>query len=261
RPRAAGSARASGDRRAEVLGHLAAGYRFQRAPQELALEDRQPVDEQHAVQVIDLVLDRPRQVALGLEIQRLAVLVPGRDRDVARTGHLLVDPGDREAALLARLRAGAARDHRVHERPAFVALVLERHVHDQRAQEDPDLVRRQAHAAVGSHRVPEVRHQVPQRGVEIDHLDGLLAQHRIPVDPDRTYRHYLPSPVSTWTIDPFENSTLVPSAMLSTALESSSPTTVPKMPPWVSTRSPFLSSLSILSSCFWRWRWGLRIKR
>ena len=57
------------------LGHLAARQRVELAAQELALERRQSVDEQHAVQVIDLVLERARQVALGLDPDRRAVLV------------------------------------------------------------------------------------------------------------------------------------------------------------------------------------------
>ena len=68
-------------RRPIVLGQLAARERLERALQELALERRQPVDEQHAVEVIDLVLDRAREEALGLELERAAVLVVRLDRD------------------------------------------------------------------------------------------------------------------------------------------------------------------------------------
>src|SRR5262245_44538631 len=52
-------------------GQLAARQGVQVALQELALEERQPVGEQHAVQVVGLVLDRARQVAAHHAFQRL----------------------------------------------------------------------------------------------------------------------------------------------------------------------------------------------
>ena len=62
------------------------------------------VEEEDAVEVVDLVLD-----GAGLEPGRLlpesvAVAVGGLDDDPLRPAHVAVDLGDREAALLGRRR-------------------------------------------------------------------------------------------------------------------------------------------------------------
>src|SRR5258706_7366546 len=58
-----------------AVGQLAARQRIQVAAQELLLERRQPVGEQHALQMVRLVLDRTGQEALDHAVDGLTVLV------------------------------------------------------------------------------------------------------------------------------------------------------------------------------------------
>ena len=58
------------------------------------------VDEQHAVEVVDLVLQAGREQAVGLDLVRLALEVEIFDLDLRRALDLLVEFRDRQAALL-----------------------------------------------------------------------------------------------------------------------------------------------------------------
>src|SRR3990172_4763648 len=64
------------------------------APDDLALQARQVVDEQRALQVVDLVLDRDGEEALALELERLAGVVEGAHPDLGRALDLLGLAGD-----------------------------------------------------------------------------------------------------------------------------------------------------------------------
>ncbi|OMP13744.1 class I and II aminotransferase [Corchorus olitorius] len=66
----------------------------------IALERRQVVDEQLAVEVIDLVLDAHRQQAVAFQLEGLAVAIQGLDPDPLGTADLFVEAGNRQAAFL-----------------------------------------------------------------------------------------------------------------------------------------------------------------
>src|SRR5262249_15375591 len=229
--------------RARVVarGQLAAGQRVQVALEELALQVREPVGEQHAVQVVGLVLYGARQEAGDLTLERLAVLVEAAQAQFHGALHVGEDAGHRQAALLRLVLAGLVVEDRVHHREAVVGAILVRHVHHEHALGDADLVRGQADAVVGGHGLVQVGDQRAQRVVELVHVARLHAQHGIAVDADGAHTHPLASGVSTCAIALFANSTLVSSEMRSTARSPSMVTTVAKMPLVVSTLSPFLS--------------------
>src|SRR5260370_40403271 len=68
------------------------------------------IEEQNAVQVIDLVLNRARLVAACLDARAVSVSIEGFDDDLGGAGHFAEDLGNREASLLGRLRLVAALD-------------------------------------------------------------------------------------------------------------------------------------------------------
>src|SRR5439155_6348457 len=199
-----------------------------------------------------LVLDRAREVAVGIERCAMPLLVLIAHADLLGARDVLEDPRDREATLFCGLGGGAMLDDGIHERVRgpFRPLLVERHVHHRHPFQNTHLRGREPHAVVGPHGVAEVGDQAAQRLAEDGHFGRALLQHRVAVDPHREDRHYFASVASTWTIALFENSTFTSSAILSTAFTSSTPITVPKIPPEVSTRSPFFSSFSIASSFF-----------
>ncbi len=71
------------------------------------LELRQVIDEDLAVQVVDLVLDADRQQAIGFHRPLLAVEVEVFDGDPFGTLDLVVDAGHRQAAFFADLLTAA----------------------------------------------------------------------------------------------------------------------------------------------------------
>src|SRR3546814_5989272 len=78
--------------------------------------DLQVVDEQLAVEMIDLVMDAGRQQVVDLEHERLAVAVQRLDLDAVGAGNVGEDAGDRQAAFLVFAQLlGAVADNRVDE--------------------------------------------------------------------------------------------------------------------------------------------------
>src|SRR5487761_38500 len=84
-----------GDRRLETLG-LA-----ELAQDDVALQRRDVVDEQHAIEMIDLVLDAGSEEALGFEFADLVLLVEIAQADRHRTLNVGVLLGQGQATLAA----------------------------------------------------------------------------------------------------------------------------------------------------------------
>src|SRR6266851_1158044 len=78
--------------------------------QSLALEAGQPLDPEHAVQLIDLVLVADRAQSFGIFGQYVAVDVLIADPDARITRYLVVDTGHRDAAFPMQDRLGRCPD-------------------------------------------------------------------------------------------------------------------------------------------------------
>jgi hypothetical protein len=89
---------------------------------------RQVIDEDDAVQVVDLVLNAHRQQAIGFHRPLLAVEVEVFDGDPLGTLDLVVDAGHRQAAFFADLLTAAFLQGRIDEGEKIVLLF--RHVDD-----------------------------------------------------------------------------------------------------------------------------------
>ena len=76
---------------------------------------RQPVDEQHAVEVVVFVLDRPGEQPVELVVHLLAVQIVGRDDDLLRPLHRGEDFGKAQAAFLGLDGAAPLDDDRIEE--------------------------------------------------------------------------------------------------------------------------------------------------
>ena len=92
---------------------------------------------------------------------------------------------------------------------------------------DADLVRGEADAVVGVHRLAQILGEPLELGIELPHLGGLLTEHRVAVDAHGAHAHAFDSPASTCTTALFANSSFTSSATLSTTFAVSTPTTVP----------------------------------
>src|SRR5229473_6006948 len=103
----------------------------------VARHGREVVDEEHAVQVIHLVLDDAREETLGLEVYGLAVLVRGLDGDPLAALDVPEDAGQRETSLLVDHGSASTGDDGIDE-GARAALAV---VHDEQTIGDAHLRR------------------------------------------------------------------------------------------------------------------------
>ena len=88
-----------------------------------ALLGRHAVEHQHAVEVVELVLEHARLELVGLPLDRVAVEVDAAQQHLLRADHLDVQAGDRQAALLVDPLAVGLDDLRVEDDHRLVAEV------------------------------------------------------------------------------------------------------------------------------------------
>src|SRR5712691_141685 len=119
------------------------------------------VDEEHAVQVIHLVLDDTREKTLGFEVYGFAVLVRGLDGHPLAALDVPEDAGQRETPLLVDHGSAPSGDDGIDEgaRSPFAV------VHDEQPIGDPHLWRGQADADLVVHRLDHVADSRRSSGV------------------------------------------------------------------------------------------------
>ena len=143
----------------------------------LALRARRPVEDQDAVEVVDLVLEDPRLEAGGLDHDRLAVDVEAADAGVQRPLDVHRDPRQAEAALLGDDDlVGEPLDLGVDERGR---LAVGAGLEDEQAAQDAELGGGEADAHAVAHDRDHPLDLGAQLGAELGHLRGLALQHRI----------------------------------------------------------------------------------
>src|SRR5206468_9570671 len=230
--------------------------------EEAALHGAQVVEEQDAVEVVDLVLDRAGLVAAHLGAVPLAVPVQRLDHHAHRPLDVAEDLRDREAPLLPDLGFGAALDDRGVDQHQWRRVLLA-HVHDGDALRDADLVGGEAHPLGGAHRLEQIVHQPAHGVVHAGHGGRALAQHRRTEQMEAANRHDTFASAARLAIVamlPRSTTSLASPLRIVTSL-SFRCTTSPTMPPEVTTWSPRcnVSSSFLCCSC-WR-RCGRRMRK
>src|SRR5580693_849094 len=121
-----------------------------------------PVDEQHPVQMIGLMLQAPGKLPVPGHLNGPAVAVEPRRHRVTPPLNVVVHPRARQAALRpVLLRLVRELQHRVDQVPADPV-----HVEDEHPQPHPDLRRRQPRALLVAQRLGEVLDQPPDLPVK-----------------------------------------------------------------------------------------------
>src|SRR5687767_14681033 len=152
-----------------------------------ALQDAQVVEEQLAVEVVDLVLQAAREQLGRLDLVRVAVEVHRAHDDVLWPLDVRIDVGDREAAFL---RLGLAR--RLEDLGIDDDERLSLDVDHREALGTADLRRRQPDPARVVHRLEHVGHERAQVFRDLPHGHGALPQDRVAEDADVEDAHGLP---------------------------------------------------------------------
>src|SRR5436190_7785504 len=137
-----------------------------RVDRDQLLHRTEVVDEELAVEVVELVLERPTEQAAAGDLDLLAVTVLGDDPDLLLAGDVGVVAGEGEAALEVAVLAAAPDDPGVHQ---LVQLVAD--LDDARLQRLADLRRGQADARGVAHGVGQVVEQPVEEPTEaVDRL-------------------------------------------------------------------------------------------
>jgi len=168
--------------RGEFLELVCTGKTFDRA---------HAVDVEDAVEMVDLMLERPCEETAGGDRLRQIVLVDIGDRDLLGTDEMTADIGKAQASLLVVLRALAHQDLRIPELQRHGNRRIERGVEllfaavgdvdDTHPFGPPDLLRGEPHALRLMHRLQHVIRELPQlRRNRLDR-DAVLAQHLLAV--------------------------------------------------------------------------------
>src|SRR6266571_1686197 len=218
--------------------------------QQMTLHGAQVIEEQDAIEVIDFVLRGARLEAGELDRVRLAVAVERCDGNGERALHIAVDVGNREATLLGRFDGVAQLDDPgVDQHERWRELLA--HVDDRNSPRDAHLVRGEPHAFGRAHGVEEVVHQPPDLVVHGCDRRRRLTQHRRAQQVEPPDRHCdFASMDRLRMLAMFERTMTKRASPLFTVTSSSFRcTTSPRIPPDVSTLSPFCREASS-----WLWR-------
>ena len=135
------------------------------------------IEKQNPVQMVDLMLDGPRFVAHRFGAKRLAVAVECVDHDSRRPLDVAESVRNRKTAFFRRLMVRTPLDdERIDEhegRRIFLA-----HVHHGHALRDADLVRGEADALGGAHRLEQIVHEPADVVIHRANRGRLLSQQR-----------------------------------------------------------------------------------
>ena len=134
--------------------------------------------------MVGLVLDAPRQQVAALDDDRVAVLVEALGHDPLGAPAVVLEAGQREAALEALLLVVGQVKCRVDQ---MAELVVDEVGED--PQRNPELGCGQPDAGRVHHRVGQVPDQPAQLRVEVDDRFGLGPQDRVAEQADRLDRH------------------------------------------------------------------------
>lgn len=147
-----------------------------RAPAQ-ALQEWQPVGEEHALEVIHLVL----QADCGKTVESLLVLAARRilagDAHVDAALHARTDPGDRQAAFLDHRPRALLHRARVDEHLWLIS--LRGYIDDDDLAMQVDLGRSETDRPMGVERLQQVGNLLVQHCVEAIDRDGPLPQARV----------------------------------------------------------------------------------
>src|SRR4029077_3507696 len=239
------------------IARLAFARLFPLGEQQAPFHSAQMIEEQHTIQVIDLVLDGAGLVRCHLHAIGLTVAIERLERDLERPLHLPIDLRDREAALFGHLHDIAlANDPGIdeHQRRRIVFT----HVDHGHAPRDADLVRREPDALGRAHRFEQIVHQAAYLVVHGGDVRRALPEHRRAEEVELANGHCdFASTVRLRMLAMLERCTMRRDSALRIWTSSSFRCTPsPMMPPEVTIRSPRWSDSSSwrCRSC-WR-RWG-----
>src|SRR5262245_93657 len=145
-----------------------------------AVGGRHTVDQEHALEVVVLVLDDAAREAAVVLLEGRPVRSLGLHEAAPGPRALVVDAGEGEAPLLEQgRRAGAPEDARIDENE--LVLLLARRVQHEDALLQPDLGGGEPDALAGVHALEHAGHDRAQLLVEGLHREGRPAQERIGV--------------------------------------------------------------------------------
>ncbi len=139
----------------------------------------QVLDQEHPVEVVELVLEQSGHQLVGLDIDLVSVQVPSPEVDLLGPDYLPGQAGHRKAALLVDPLTAGLDQLGVDDHLGSFADVV-----DEEPLAHPDLGGGQAQTGGLVHRVEHGLDQARQITVDVGNLAGPLLEHRVADDPD-----------------------------------------------------------------------------
>src|SRR5262249_23056965 len=120
---------------------------------EITLDTAEAIDEQRAVQVIHLMLQRAREQAGTLALLRNTAPVETLDDHARRPHHRRIEAGNAQTAFFFELHAILLDEFRVNHDEQAGRVAADRDVHHENPQRHADLRGRESHSWRGVHRL------------------------------------------------------------------------------------------------------------
>src|ERR1039458_427400 len=166
------------------------------AQAQVALESAHAEDEQHAVEVVDLMLQAARKQLFSVLLEPLAVLVLGANAYLGVARNLLANLGKTEAAFLLVLLAVAEDDFWIDEHQLVFWDFAHAQVDHRHAFRNAHLGRGQSDALVGIGGLKHISDQAPQLSVEFGDGFAGLGKHGLGIFNDLENHRLAKSSVS-----------------------------------------------------------------
>ena len=155
-----------------------------------ALVPLETLEEQDAIEVVELMLEDPTEQLVGFDRELVSLKVVAHEMDLLRPDDQPVQVGDRQAALLVLPLAAGLDYLRIdHRHGTFTDVV------DEYPALDAHLRRRKAYARRGVHRLEHLLGEADDLAVDLLDLHGTLAKDGVAEYPDREDGHGATLPV------------------------------------------------------------------
>src|ERR1700733_5919181 len=149
------------------------------ANHQVPLQSAQAVNKQNSVQMIDLMLKRPRQQLFAFNLEPFALHILGPHLDLCGAGNLLANLRQTQASFFFNLFSLARDDRRIDEPNLLLRILLEAHIDHRNALRDCDLGSRQPNPLRRIHALKHLFCELLQLRVEHRHGCTRLLQYRI----------------------------------------------------------------------------------
>src|SRR5271154_2649358 len=128
----------------------------------VALQHAEMLNKQHAIEMIDLMAESPRQQSFAAHFEFLAGSILRAHRHILRSHHVAAEARNREAAFFLALLAFHMNDVRIRANQFGLGILAQRYVNHRQPQRNANLRRGESHARGRIHGLKHIGDQLLQ---------------------------------------------------------------------------------------------------